>query len=352
MRPLLIITAVVGVTGCTRFGFESHQPSIDGGTATDTIATGDLSLDDFSIGNTNAGLNEPCTPTTIPCSDDLVCAGNGIERYCRPPCGAGNTCPAGQTCGRLIVGGTTDPTAPMACFPKGQLDDYESCPFGGCKPGLDCLKGHLDQRICLSACTTDSDCMAGQDCDYAASSTVRHCMYRCVTDNECPGETKCVGFGTPPNSHCVPLVALGPYAACSTTEVNACPPGFRCTGLTGQTYRCYPVCSETVSCAAGSSCVTVTATASHCFKECDPLDNPSRCNADETCYVDAQLLKAYCVPGKGDPASCATTICETGKICADQSKCFPACDSKNPCKTGKCTELKAGTVTAPWKACI
>ena len=293
-----------------------------------------------------AGVDDPCN--TVLCDDGLVCAGGGDMRFCRPPCAFdAGICPDGEACGRLVVGGTIDPTVPMACFSSVQAGEYESCLFTGCEPGMRCVNS-LVGKFCYISCVDDNGCASDQTCFKATLAPVMECHNLCTSDGECPpAPFHCAGFGPYPDSHCVPGAILAPFAAC--TGEAACPPGHRCTGLTGETIYCYPICPAPVTCPADQICVTV-GVGEFCFKTCSPVA-PSACSATEVCVPNVELLEAYCLPATGGTTSCGATPCVLGKICVN-SLCRQACDDQHPCTTGTCTVLTADGKPLPWKACL
>ena len=343
----LVLIWIPTGAGCMRLGF-SEQASEARDAARDAVkdaardggadAPGDAEQTDAA----KAGLNEPCTPGG--CVPGLVCTGAPGSMYCRKGCGDGG-CPDSEVCGRPT--GVT--SVPLACLTNKTAALYEDCSALPCAAGLRCLKGSTG-LVCLLICTSDKDCAVGEDC--ASSTTYKYCLPRCKADADCPGSLmRCIGEGPYPYDHCAPLNPVGAHAVC-TPEIP-CSPGYRCTGQSNQTKYCYKICpaGSGVTCLATELCFKNLAGTETCLRSCDPLDSPVKCRSIETCYANPDLLKAYCIPAKGDATTCTTTVpCVSGKLCVGNS-CKPACDSTHPCKTGTCSTLKAGSKTLPWKAC-
>jgi len=189
-------------------------------------------------------------------------------------------------------------------------------------------------------------------CIKATAAVVNFCIPRCTSDADCPGSVlHCTGSGSYPDNHCAPAIPVGAHTPCSPTLY--CGPGYRCSGQTSQTRYCYKICpaGTGVTCLTTELCHKNSSGEEACLRTCDPLDSPVKCRSFETCYPDGALLKAYCIPVKGDTKTCTSTVpCVTGKICVGGA-CKQACDSSHPCTTGTCTKLNNGGTNLPWMAC-
>jgi hypothetical protein len=348
----LIVALAVALTGtaqgagCARLGFSEQAGVARDGTLDGTGDGGADAPDGDAarVDATLAGLNEPCSPGG--CIPGLVCTGTPGNLHCRKGCGDGG-CPDSEVCGRPV--GVT--TVPMACLANKTAGEYEDCSVLPCPAGLRCLKGTAG-AVCFKGCSNAADCSANESCAFATNSPLKHCLPRCKSDADCPGSLLlCIGAGPYPDDHCAPSIPVGAQAACVADA--PCGPGYRCTGQANQTKHCYKACpaGSGLTCLASELCFKNLAGTEICLRSCDPLDSPVKCRSIETCYADPDLLKAYCIPAKGDATTCTTTVpCVSGKLCVNNS-CKPACDSAHPCKTGTCSTLKAGSKTLPWKAC-
>ena len=343
---------VVGISGCFRGGFElpadRPAPADQGPTGKDVIfTTSDLPQPDLAL----SGINEPCKPPS--CLPGLTCTWKEQTRFCRPPCQYdASVCPDGQACGRPTLGTKSfDPTAPRVCMPTASSSRrHESCKVLPCEQGLLCIKGDLD-NVCLAQCSTASDCQPGETCEGSTTKGQDICLPTCTSDAQCAGKMRCVGFGKQMVDHCLPNAPVKLDQACSGAF---CGPGMRCFGWNGQKRICRKTCPKPGSCAAAEHCVTdvLGAGTSLCLKHCGLFDSPSKCPAGEVCFASAKALKTFCMPGTGDPTSCATVPCASGKLCVNGT-CNSACDDKHHCPGMlKCATLSSGGKTIPWKACL
>jgi len=301
------------------------------------LATADVVAADLAF----AGLNDPCNPP--PCTKGLVCTGTGPVDYCRPACTDTADCPDGEVCGKPVG----KLTVPMACLSVKRALLYEGCAANACEPGLVCSTG--DEKVCLTFCASQADCDSSETCIPMGLVPLSLCHPKCSTDQDCPSPLlRCGGFGPFPGGYCTPTTTAGAGGACKGHAY--CKVGLRCIGTVAGAF-CYATCPQGSGCSATQTCITRNQE-QICFLACTPLDSPVKCASHEVCYPDPVLAKAYCLPGKGDPSTCSTSVpCVSGKICV-ATECLQVCDTTHPCPTGKnCLPLSYQGTPGPWKAC-
>ena len=290
-----------------------------------------------------AALNEACNPR--PCAAGLVCTGAGETWFCRSGCryDAG-VCADGQSCGRPIIAGVTEPTAPRACLASGWATKFGSCAELPCPDKMYCIKA--DQaRYCFPRCALDADCASGELCT-AVVQGAKLCMKVCTAASPaCPTDFTCAGVGPYPTDLCAPVTVAAPGAPCDS---HPCPAGQRCNGPLDQPHYCYPTCPQGTCAGATEVCADLGSGHLLCYRACGLFTGG--CAGYEVCLPNPLLSKTHCAPGSGTTGDCTNAHCVSSMLCVDHV-CRPACDQAHPCASGTCTGTNYEGKALPWSSC-
>jgi hypothetical protein len=293
-----------------------------------------------------ACLNLPQFTAVTTCSEDTDCAGQQrcFIDVCADPCDAENPC-ADQAC-VVDVGG-----ARCAAL----VDDRAVGEV--CGRGIECASGACSSGSCVSRCTLDSGCGAGEVC--VVDGAERVCLPAtntlgvgevCVDARDCVTGTCARGFGEE-DATC--RIACGTAHPCGVDDVclplgagaGACVPlredGARCNDSSlcragscvsdGFVAVCAAPCGDdpTSRCAAGFACVVDESDRDVCM----PLRNPPRGDG-EVCRDARDCASALCVRfvtetadlGRLCASPCPVDGCATGQVCwqGDVAVCGPA----------------------------
>ena len=312
-----------------------------------------------------------CSPATgAPVGGRPACASDGSA--CGGACdgtnGAACAYPGGATSCRSAscAGGTA--TLAASCTGTG------SCPAAqtqACAPFV-CGAG-----ACLSGCSDDSQCVAGDycaagtcqprqaggTCSAANQCTSGHCVDGVCCDTACDGQ--CEACDVPGSAGTCTAVTGAPVAPRTACESDGGVCGGSCDG-TRRNVCAYPadqVACRAPGCAAGTATLAASCDgAGHCPAVQTQVCAPLTCNADASaclgnCASDSECTSGnwcsggVCVPVLADGTACgADDQCANGH-CADGVCCDSACDGQCeacnlPSLAGTCSPVTGAPVNA------
>ncbi len=298
--------------------------------------------EDVAGGTLPAG--SPCDPGNDQCAGNLVCTPNDQgQNVCNDP-GGGNTCPSGETCGRILAFKCSTLTASGECFENRQ----EFSDFGAAVAYVDGC-GQVDtvctrtDKLCGSFQVFRDTCISGET-KYTCNTT----NFTCVEDANGPFDTigacqdECV---QPPVRYTCDETTFtcngdpyGEYETFAACDLNCvAPPETRYT-CDETTYTC--AISETGEYANSTSCEA----------DCEPsiqvryICNTSTftCNQDAGGqYIDMASCQNNCIPQFcGQPCGGPNgTTCPTNHTCDPaQNRCvLTACLNDPTCTNNGCS---------------
>lgn len=349
---------------------------------------GGFSVPDTGVAEPDGGITTPDTGTQTCDSNPMGCVANQLK-------GAPPTCACLQACST----GFTWNAAANRCDVAGNPDG--GTPDGGNNPdtGVGTDAGTPDSGIVATACTTNANCMAGEECiqpqngDLCAGQQDCICLQACTpnqatstcpvgeaclwlfpgTRGLCVGETGTQAHGQPcqamyngtqlvgdnclTNHYCWGASSMNPTGVCS----RFCPPGnntvcaaagnFTCTDV-GQTPGQIGLCFDPVpafndvgnSCTANPNCMGNLCSqilAGSCSYACDGL---AQCPTGSVCLNAPQegpICVSECTFGAAGDTFCSgrnpMTICETlGTAPNTVDVCIPRCTQDAECGTTTC----------------
>ncbi|HZL16912.1 MAG TPA: dickkopf-related protein [Polyangia bacterium] len=301
------------------------------------------------------------------CGFDGTCDGSGACRYL-----LGTTC-VGGTCNSDAVVGA------YACDGTGQ-----------CKPGVtmlclpftcDAMQGDPLMGQCYPKCTSNAQCTAGQQCNFATGScgqggpgahcqTSADCISGFCADNVCCNVAcggACVACNLPGRlGTCWPVDSgkPDPRGVCTDKGATSCGHNGTCDGVGGcanyvQDVQCLaPSCTGNRLNTAGTcdglgTCRPAGVQDCHPFRCVDGACTNS-CQTDQDCDTGTACVNNTCGPKPLGFTCAAASECGSGQ-CVDgvccESACTGACRSCNlPTSPGHCMTVAAGNVD-PRKVC-
>ncbi len=289
-----------------------------------------------------------CTPVSgAPHGARTACVGDGS--VCNGQCdGANRTACA-------FAGGTTQCRAPQCNNGQSVLEAF--CDGVGSCPGQQqatCDPYRCSATVCLTTCTTDTQCQTGFRCDAGACVPAKTDGETCTANTEC-GSGFCVdGFccNAPCNGQCEACSVSGSEGVC--TEVTGAPVGSRpscaddgtaCGGTCNGVQRAacaYPggaVECRAADCASGQATLSAGCDGAGSCPAIQTLACPTgncagticegNCTVDGDCSAGAEYCAAgVCTPNKGNGEQCARdSMCISGR-CVDGYCCNSACDGQ------------------------
>ena len=295
-----------------------------------------------------------CVPSCIAsdggapgCANGLQCLASGATgsgpQLCYPEtgaCGVSNACIPDSLVLCHADADCNDPAQSCDATLNGCVSRTRNCPAGdACDP---------QSRLCVHACTNDSDCTAIEQNQPGYLCRNNACFKRtlCLTDNDCTNGQNCQ---TNPDGSksCV----QGCVAA------TDCPLGQGCDSSNVSHPRCASGCKQDQDCALNTICSPTTSTCVSSTVSC-----AQTCQATQACPIGASCTAGCCT---GGDAAFFTNACGTrGGVCATCSAgngCVPSCDancfamvlgdcgSTNDCKTAGV--LPPGVVCTPQHKC-
>lgn len=186
----------------------------------------------------NVCLGGSCQPPTNQCQFDYQCSGTGqscVDGQCVVGCTTANAatmCASGQVC-----------TAGHCAYPTGS-----TC-SPACGASQLCVSG-----ACLTTCSTDATCGAGNFCDHGVCRVDTRPHPLCTRDSDCNAQSICY------NGACrrtCPMPGVGADGACMRVDVqfNLCASDMMGHSLCTSSNEQHPQCARTADCAAGRQCV-------------------------------------------------------------------------------------------------
>lgn len=336
---------------------------------TTPTTTGPTNNDTTVMGTQCNAVGETCT-VGDPTRAGFVCEDLGLGATCAQACtppaeGAQYPCPSGQACLAATTGGPTfcavsqcngwnDTTSCDAfnyengatcvgavnnsflCLPGGTVDSGGACTSDSqCAAGNLCFEGE-----CMAICNDDSGCETGERCfgdtDSFIDQGVGLCLVGCDTysTGQCPAGLGCFPV-LEEDSLCEVVGDVEAYEECTPMNpnnpmaTNPCAEGSICQRwVTGsQTGVCTPLCGSNIEESCDGTCIPLLNTTSEivdgvCFQDCGLDDyGQSTCPEDLHCRpFFGESVCAFSPAGTnsvGDPCDpqAATTDCVEGAFC-------------------------------------
>ena len=242
-----------------------------------------------------------------PCTQDRQCgaaADKCIEdptvgrRFCGKACSGDGDCREGSTC--QTIGGV------QTCWPTvATCEQLAGCiPNTGqsCQQDADCTEGQdqvcdLVQGVCVARVPT---CPFGTVCN----RDTKQCETACTTDDDCAANENCQNSPCRcTNNECVPILLCQDNADCE--------PGQVCIVEPGQTEgECGPSCTADSDCPQGEVCTDLGSR-----RACVP-----GCVSDADCPLTANCSGGRCVPGCQ-----ASVVCQACQLCQPINPQVKAC---------------------------
>lgn len=295
-----------------------------------------------------AGNAGTCSPVSgAPHGGRTACTGDGS--VCNGQCDGANR----TACG--FAGGTTQCRAPNCNNGQSVVEAF--CDGAGNCPAQQqqtCDPYRCSATVCLTTCTTDTQCQTGFRCDAGA------CVPAKTNGETCGGGTECAsgfcvdGFccNAPCNGQCEACSVSGSEGTC--TEVTGAPVGSRpscaddgsvcggsCNGV--QRAACaYPGGStecRAADCTSGTATLSAGCNGAGSCPAVQTLTCPTgncagtlcegNCTVDGDCSAGAEYCAAgVCTPTKSNGEQCARdSMCVSGR-CVDGYCCNSACDGQ------------------------
>jgi hypothetical protein len=274
-----------------------------------------------AMGRCNDLLNNGAPCTDSPQCNNHYCDTGGMicGRVLDAGCGFGSDCASGNCSSNFCVPALPDGSHCM---------NASECQSGYC---------NFSSQTCAPHCNNDSDCTAGQYCDFQSEQCRSQGMdgAGCEEDNQCVSghcnqeSQKC---GTPkgPGGMCGNNLDCTLDCYCSSgTCTKRLQPGAMCPGgdVCAAPFLCVNmVCTlinlECMPAKAGEMCAYLRVCDDSAY--CDFSSNftckarvaaGSMCSSDEMC-LDGSCVNSMCVTHKADGASCmSSSECKTGRVC-------------------------------------
>ncbi|MEM1008315.1 MAG: matrixin family metalloprotease, partial [Myxococcota bacterium] len=306
-------------------------------------------------------------------------------------------CPAGYQCQDVIV---NNQKIGRNCVPTGGIcasaPDFGCCRSNNdCLPPFNCISGQcVNRNFCYAEgvlCTEkEYSCCNGLSC--VDDGAGERCRSDCDPLNpRCEGNLRCAviadtdfqkGVCVPPRrgkkqgETCGPNEPCEHELGCNSEEnkcrnycrpslINACPSGYRCLAVKGQTNMglCIQetgtdVCSKSSECATGRVCKSDRCAPCAKDNEC-PTQHRCRtgfcrqeCTINSTCPRQHRCEDNFCLPGKRCEID---KNCETGEVCRGQVCVLDAaktCRTKEDCAPGqRCQEQRCRFIDACQNQC-
>lgn len=322
--PARSVGALVGLSG--------GRAMVVGGVAAG-VGTKTVSVLSPAASGTACSASHPGDCASTYCADAVCC-----DKACDGPC---ETCSATGSC-TAVTG--APPRSVSACAP------YASCAAG----------------VCLGACSTDTDCVAGSWCSATKCVPKKAAAEACTAANQCSS-----GFCA--DGVCCDKACTGQCEACDVSGTGKCGPvtgkprGTRaacpgdgspcsktCNGTNVATCDYLPKGSEPCGSNACSSGVETHASTCDGAGKCDDAPKScgayrcggtscrSACGSKLDCSDGNYCASGACVPIPGlgascsDASACASGACVDGVCCATPS-CGAGSTCAAPGKEGRCT---------------
>ncbi len=249
--------------------------------------------------------------------------------------GSGDSCMDNGDCEGDEVCARTVPNAEGSCvLPDDELVDGEEC-----SDGAQCTSGLCYDGQCTTACSDESECLDGWDCDDLGDGGF--CTPpACSTDDDCQGTQACAvtADGNAIQTVCLPDNGGGEAG-------DGCAGHDECVARYCIDSICSALCESTDHCGNFQSCDDGTITvdsASDDLRHCQPTSveqclSPGDCqDADMTCS-----LPTFGTDGGIDGASCGFTNpgeADLGESCVGSSSCESGlCLESDDGLTGECS---------------
>ncbi|MGE3669079.1 MAG: DNRLRE domain-containing protein [Polyangiaceae bacterium] len=289
-----------------------------------------------------------CSPVSgAPHGARTACAGDGS--VCNGQCDGANR----TACG--FAGGTTQCRAPQCNNGQSVIeafcDGVGNCPS---QQQQTCDPYRCSATVCLTTCTTDTQCQTGFRCDAGACVPAKTNGETCGGDTECASGFCVDGFccNAPCNGQCEACSVSGSEGTC--TEVTGAPVGTRpscaddgsvCGGTCNGVQRAacaYPGGAEecrAADCMSGTATLSATCDGAGSCPAIQTLACPTgncagtlcegNCTVDGDCSAGAEYCAAgVCTPNKGNGEQCSRdSMCVSGR-CVDGYCCNSACDGQ------------------------
>ncbi|MEZ4229571.1 MAG: DNRLRE domain-containing protein [Polyangiaceae bacterium] len=308
----------------------------------------------------NAACNGQCEACDVPGNVGTCSAVTGAPHGARTACvGDGSAC-NGQCDGAnrtacVFAGGTTQCRAPQCNNGQSVVEAF--CNGSGSCPAQQqqsCDPYRCSATVCLTTCTTDTQCQTGFRCDAGACVPAKTDGETCTANTEC-GSGFCVdGFccNSQCNGQCEACSVSGSEGTC--TEVTGAPVGSRpscaddgttCGGTCNGVQRAacaYPggsVECRAADCMSGQATLSATCDGAGSCPAVQTLACPTgncagtlcegNCGVDGDCSAGAEYCAAgVCAPTKGNGEQCSRdSMCISGR-CVDGYCCNSACDGQ------------------------
>jgi hypothetical protein len=245
------------------------------------------------------GLNR-CTPGGQ-CDFTGLCDGAGACQYAPPS----------TSCGVASCTGAT-------FMPPGNCDGGGHCTQTSTGCGRYVCGGN---NACLTMCTTNADCIAGDTCQSGSCTNMKPLGAACVTDGECISNFCTEGFccNAKPCGKCLSCARTGSLGTCTPVAAGDADPAAMCLAMSVAT------CGTTGACDGAGECASYP-TGTMC--------KPSECPAGGAVETDWKCSGGSCISSQ---ANCMAYTCHaTGNVCLTTCTVDTDCASGLTCASGTC----------------